>query len=198
MREVKYLHLELNITMFFRGISLAVLFYIRVKKRIKMLFLRPLFKKHGKNFVFDPNGNYSFHTIEVGNDVYIGPSAVLNASKSGITIGNKVMFGPNVTIIGGDHNITRIGRYMFDVKEKLEENDLPVIIEDDVWVGTGAIILKGVSIGRGSVVAAGALVTKNVPAYSIVGGVPAKVIKMRFTEGELAEHERVLGIDVNT
>ncbi|TAM97761.1 MAG: CatB-related O-acetyltransferase [Chitinophagaceae bacterium] len=159
-----------------------------------MFLLKPLFKKHGKHFIFDPNGNYSFSTIEVGDDVYIGPGAVLNASESGIVIGNKVMFGPNVTIMGGDHNISEVGKYMFDVKEKKPENDLKVIIEDDVWLGTGAIILKGVTIGRGSVIAAGALVTKDVPPYSIVGGVPAKVIKMRFSEQELKEHKRLLNI----
>ena len=100
------------------------------------------------------------------------------------------MFGPNVTIMGGDHNISQVGQYMFDVKEKLPENDLPVIIEDDVWLGTGCIILKGVTLGQGSVVAAGALVIKDVPPYSIVGGVPAKVIKMRFSEEEIEIHKR--------
>lgn len=172
----------------------SLFFIIRLKRRLKMLLLRPLFKKYGKHFIFDPNGNYSFSTIEVGDDVYIGPSPILNASESVIIIGNKVMFGPNVTIMGGDHNIYCVGKYMFDVKKKLPQNDLPVIIEDEVWVGTGAIILKGVTIGRGSVIAAGALVIKDVPAYSIVGGVPAKVIKMRFTEEERREHERILGI----
>jgi len=160
-----------------------------------MLVLIHLFKKHGRNFVFDPNGNYSFQTIEVGDNVYIGPGAVLNASKSGITIGNKVMFGPNVTIMGGDHNIYEIGKYMYDVKEKKSENDLKVVVEDDVWIGTGVIILKGVTIGKGSVVAAGALVTKDVLPYSIVGGIPARMIKMRYTSEQIEEHKRILGID---
>lgn len=159
-----------------------------------MLLLLSLFKEHGKNFIFDPNGISSFSTIRVGNDVYLGPGAILMASQSEIRIGNKVMFGPNVTIMAGDHNTLQVGKYMYDVKEKLPENDLPVIIEDDVWIGTGAIILKGVTIGRGSVVAAGALVVKDVLAYSIVGGVPAKVIKMRFTEEQIKEHEEILGI----
>lgn len=159
---------------------------------MRMLFLKPLFKSYGKNFIFDPYGHYSFSTITVGNDVYIGPGAVLTASNSGITIGNKVMFGPKVTIVGGDHNISLVGRYMFDVKEKLPENDLPVIIQSDVWVGAGVIILKGVTVGNGSIVAAGALVTKDVPPYTIVAGVPARVFKKRFTDEEIIEHERML------
>ncbi len=104
------------------------------------------------------------------------------------------MLGPNVTMMGGDHNISVLGKYMFDVKVKLPENDLPIIIEDDVWIGTGAIILKGVKIGRGSIIAAGALVIKNVEPYSIAGGVPATLIKMRFTNEEVREHEQLLNI----
>lgn len=73
--------------------------------------------------------------------------------------------------------------------EKLPENDADVIIEEDVWTGTNVVILKGVTIGRGSVVAAGAVVNKSCPPYSILGGVPAKVLKYRFTVDEFIEHE---------
>ena len=169
-----------------------VLFFIRCIRRFKMIMIRPLFKKYGRNFIFDSNGQFSYQTIEVGDDVFIGSGANFSATESKIIIGNKVMFGPNVTIMGGDHNISKIGKYMFDVKEKLPENDAPVIIEDDVWIGTGVIILKGVKIATGSVVAAGALVINDVPAYSIVAGVPAKVLKQRFTEEELIEHKNIL------
>ena len=159
-----------------------------------MWLLRPLFKSYGRNFIFDPDGQYSFSTIQAGNDVYIGPGANLSASESQIILGNKIMFGPNVTILGGDHNTSQIGRYMFDVKEKLPENDLPVIIEDDVWIGTGAIILKGVTIGTGSIIGAGSIVTKNCPPNSIMVGVPAKVVKNRFSDQVLIEHKKLLGI----
>ncbi len=100
------------------------------------------------------------------------------------------MFGPNVTIRGGNHASHIIGKYLFDYTDadKLPEDDEPVIIEDDVWVGTGAIILKGVRVGTGAIIAAGAVVTKDVPPYTIVGGVPAKVIKHRFNKEELAQH----------
>ena len=157
-----------------------------------MLLLRPLFKAYGKEFVFDPDGVYTFETISVGDYVYIGPGAKLCASESSITFGNKIMLGPNVTMMGGDHNSSQIGQYMYDVKEKLSENDLPIIIEDDVWIGTNATILKGVTIGEGSIIAAGSLVLKNVPPYTIVGGVPAKGLKTRFTSDELEEHRRLI------
>jgi acetyltransferase-like isoleucine patch superfamily enzyme len=79
---------------------------------------------------------------------------------------------------------------MYDVHEKRPEDDRDVIIEDDVWVGSGAIILKGVRVGRGSIVAAGAVVNKGVPPYTIVGGVPAKVLSIRFGNIEkIMKHE---------
>jgi acetyltransferase-like isoleucine patch superfamily enzyme len=172
------------------GISLN--FCFKVRRKLLMYCYRPLFKKHGKNFVFDPFGQYTFKTISVGDDVFIESGANIMAAKTTITFGNKIMLGPNVTIRGGNHNTTVVGKYMYDVKEKLPKNDQPVVIEDDVWIGSGATILKGVTIGTGSIIAAGALVTKNVPSYSIVGGVPAKVIKMRFNNQELQKHIEIL------
>lgn len=79
-----------------------------------------------------------------------------------------------------------------DTTEKLPENDAPVVIEDDVWTGANVTILKGVTIGRGSIIAADAVVTKSFPPYSIIDGVPAKVLKMRFSEEEIEEHEEKL------
>jgi acetyltransferase-like isoleucine patch superfamily enzyme len=76
--------------------------------------------------------------------------------------------------------------------EKLPENDLDVVIEDDVWIGTRAIILHGVTIGRGAIIGAGAVVTKNVPPYAIVGGVPAKIIKFRWDVATILWHEAAL------
>ena len=67
-----------------------------------------------------------------------------------------------------------------------------VVIEDDVWTGANVTILKGVTIGHGSVIAAGAVVTQSFPPYSIIGGVPAKLLKMRFTEEEIRENDRLL------
>ena len=75
---------------------------------------------------------------------------------------------------------------------KLPSNDKDIIIEDDVWIGTGAIILKGVTVGEGAIIAAGAVVTKDVPPYSIYGGNPASFIKFRFTEEEVKLHKEKL------
>ena len=71
---------------------------------------------------------------------------------------------------------------MIAVTEKLPENDQDVVFEGDNWIGANVTILKGVTIGEGAVIAAGSVVNKVVPSYSVVGGVPARVIRMRFTE----------------
>jgi acetyltransferase-like isoleucine patch superfamily enzyme len=157
------------------------------------LLLRPAFGRCGRNFIFDPNDHFNHENIEVGNDVSFGSGAVLMATESRILIGNKVLFGPNVTVVGGNHNTSQEGKFIYDVTQKRQEDDQDVTVEDDVWVGTGAIILKGVRIGRGSIVAAGALVNKDVLPYTIVGGVPARVIGVRFEDFEtLRRHDSSL------
>ena len=135
---------------------------------------------------------YSYRNIEIGNDVFIGPGACLLAAESGIVIGNKVVLGPNVSIVGGDHNFSEVGQHMFDVKVKRPEDDQTVSIEDDVWIGAGATILKGVCLGRGCIVAAGSVVTRDIPPYAIAMGVPGRVRSLRFPMETVLIHEQSL------
>jgi acetyltransferase-like isoleucine patch superfamily enzyme len=163
--------------------------------RILMILCRSQFARCGKHVYFYPTKSELYYkTIEVGDNVYIGPGAMFLASNSLIKIGNKTLFGPNVSIIGGNHSTHLIGKLMADYKlsDKVASDDLPVVISEDVWIGSGAIILNGVHIGRGSIVAAGAVVTKNVSPYSVVGGVPAKVIKFRWDVLDIIKHESLL------
>lgn len=159
-----------------------------------MWLYAPLFALHGRHFRFDPDGEYTFANIYAGDDVSLGDRPMLIASKAAIRIGNKVIFGPEVTIRGGNHTTSYVGRFMADVgdDEKRPEDDSDVLIEDDVWVGTRAIILHGVMIGRGAIVAAGAVVTKSVPPYSIVAGVPGRVLKLRWDVDTILRHEEAL------
>ena len=130
--------------------------------------------------------------MSVGDGSSIPKGSTFYCTEASLTIGRKVIFGPRPTIITGDHRIDVLGKFIMDSTEKLPDNDAPVTVEDDVWAGANITILKGVTIGRGSVIAAGAVVTRSCPPYSIIGGVPAKVLKFRYTVDEVIEHERLL------
>jgi acetyltransferase-like isoleucine patch superfamily enzyme len=168
-------------------ISQIILICYKIFRRILMIFFKKMFKSSGKNIIFNPFDSFSYNNIELGSDIFIGPGANFSSIKK-IKIGNKVLFGPNVTILGGDHNTSQKGKYMFDTKDKLPENDLDIIIKDDVWIGANVTILKGVTIESGSIIAAGALVNKDVGQNTIFGGVPAKRLKFRFSDIDLEDH----------
>ena len=153
--------------------------------------------KHcGKNVYFRPLSSdiKGLENLSIGNNTSIPKGSPFYCTKAPLVIGNKVIFGPKPTIITGDHRIDIIGKFIIDVTddEKLPENDAPVIIEDDVWCGANVIILKGVTISHGSVVAAGSVVTQSFPPYSIIGGCPARLLKMRFTEEQIKENDELL------
>ena len=102
------------------------------------------------------------------------PTDAFLDAKDQITIGDNVFFGTGVKILTGSHDYTKKG-------EEREASIItaPVTIKDGVWIATGAIICPGVTIGENSIIAAGSIVNKDVPPFSIVGGIPAKVIKYR-------------------
>ena len=142
--------------------------------------------------------------LSVGDGTSIPKGSIIYCTDAPCIIGKKVLFGPRPTIITGDHRIDILGKYITDVtvEEKFVDGvnvyDQPVVIEDGVWCGANVTILKGVTIGRGSVVAAGAVVTKSFPPYSIIGGIPAKLVKMRFTEEEIKKNENDLSLSAHS
>jgi acetyltransferase-like isoleucine patch superfamily enzyme len=174
-----------------------ILLTLKIWRNLWMYIQFPLFIKCGRNVKIGYGCQLSHECIELGDDVYIGPGATFMSGISIIRIGNKVMFGPNVTIMGGDHRTNVIGSYMYDVKEKMPENDRDVVIEDDVWIGANALILKGVTIGRGSIIGAGSIVVKNVPPYSIYVGSPPMKIRSRWDNATIAIHEHQLQVARN-
>ena len=113
--------------------------------------------------------------VSVGDNCYIGNSVQLYPWKAPITIGNNVLIAAGVRMITRKHGFADMDRL---ISEQGYSN-APIVIEDDVWIGFQAIILPGVTIGRGSIIGANAVVTKDVAPYSIVGGVPARLIRRR-------------------
>lgn len=127
--------------------------------------------------------------------INIGANSTIFTSRAKLVIKKHFVSGPHLTIMTGDHHYI-VGKYMDTIHgdEKIPENDKDIVIEEDVWCGANVTILKGVTIGRGAIIAAGSVVTKDVPRYAIVGGVPARIIKYKFTEEEIVKHEEILQI----
>jgi acetyltransferase-like isoleucine patch superfamily enzyme len=110
--------------------------------------------------------------IRIGRDSLVGEYNVLRG-QGGITIGDRVYTSPFVQLLAVNHVFDDPARPMVEQGITAEG----INIEDDVWIGAGAIVTDGVHVGKGAVIAAGAVVTKDVPAHTVVGGVPARVIK---------------------
>lgn len=140
-----------------------------------------------------PMNDFDFEHVEIGKGSYGELNVVDFGGENKLLIGNYVSIAQHVTfVINAEHHVDHISTYPFKVKalqitgsESFGKGD--ICVDDDVWIGYGATILSGVHIGQGAVVAAGAVVTKDVPPYATVGGVPAKVIKYRFDESLIQE-----------
>lgn len=171
-----------------------------ITQKIKRLFYRVTysqiikrsFARCGTNVTVPEHCTFSgIENIFVGNDVSFGEYTQILTTKAKVYLGDHIMFGPGVSVISGNHRIDIPGKYMSEVIDAMKrlEDDQDIVIEDDVWIGCNAIILKGVTIGTGAVV------TKDVAPYSIVGGNPAKLIRKRFSAEQLAEHKSLLEED---
>jgi len=125
--------------------------------------------------------------IVLGDNVGIGSYCTFLCD---IEIGSKVLIASHCAFVNcDDHVYDVVGKATWDSGRG---DKYKIVVEDDVWIGHGAIVLTPARIGRGSIIAAGSVVKKDVPRYAIVGGVPAKVLKMRFTPEQISEHERIL------
>jgi acetyltransferase-like isoleucine patch superfamily enzyme len=164
-------------------------------------FLPSQLARLGERVVFEP-GALVFHpeSIEVGDDVYVGHQAILKGyylnrmivgsgtwigqqaflhSAGGLTIGRNVGIGPGVRIITSSHAEEARGTPILHSRITLA----PVVIEDDADLGVGAIVLPGVTVGRGAQVGAGAVVAEDVAPYAVVAGVPARFLRWRPEDG---------------
>jgi acetyltransferase-like isoleucine patch superfamily enzyme len=119
--------------------------------------------------------------IHIGRDSLIGEYSVIRG-QGGVTIGDRVYTSPMTQIIAVNHVFSDPGRPFVEQGITAEG----IVVEDDVWLGSGAVVTDGVRVGRGAVVAAGAVVTRDVPAHTVVGGVPARVIREITGEADKA------------
>ncbi len=141
-------------------------------KKARGFYARKIAAFVGRNVNIEKNA-YFTPGLRIGNNSGVGIRCEVNGE---VTIGNDVMMGPEVVIYTSSHAHDRIDIPMI---EQGSQETKPVIIGNDVWIGRRAIIMPGVNIGNGCIIGAGAVVTKDVPDYCIVGGVPAKIVKRR-------------------
>lgn len=154
------------------GKHLPVSRRFRPGQKIRVFWARKIGCELGENCNIEAGAEFSGQ-VSLGSRSSIGVNAKLDGP---VSIGRDVMMGPECCILTRNHRFDNADVPMID---QGYESVRPVAIGDDVWIGQRAIILPGVTIGGGSIIAAGAVVTSDVEPYSIVGGVPAKLLKKR-------------------
>lgn len=148
----------------------------KVIRKIRGTVAGGCFDSHGKNINIEKGADFGRGTgISIGDNSGIGVRCVV---RGPLEMGNDIMMGPDVQIMTGRHNTERTD---IPMNQQGFLPDEKVTIKDDVWIGARVIIMPGVTIGKGTIIGAGAVVTKDVPDYAVVAGVPAKVIKFRIT-----------------
>lgn len=161
--------------------------------KVKLIYYKSLWRKYNAHNNTYLNSFFDFEKVKVGNYTY-GPLNIMcwNDEKEHLSIGSFCSIASGVVfILGGNHNMNSISTFPFrhflydDNSEAFTKGE--IIIGDDVWIGTNSIVLSGVTIGQGSVVAAGSVVTKSFPPYSVIGGNPARLIKKRFSDDLINE-----------
>ena len=167
---------------------------VQTRPRWFIRLLAPLYQHRGRHSVIHGSARMDtppYRKFSLGDYSVIESFACINNAVGDVIIGDHTRIGLHNTIIGpvtiGHHvnlaqgiTVTALNHNFDDPKKRIDEQGVstkPVVIEDDIWIGANAVILPGVTIGHHTVVAAGAIVTKDVPPHSLVAGVPAKIIK---------------------
>lgn len=145
----------------------------------KISLLKDMFAEIGKNcYIESPfYANWGGKNVHFGNNVYANFNLML-VDDCDIYVGNYVMIGPNVTLCSATHPIEP------NLRKKQAQYNLPVYIEDNVWLGANCMIMPGITIGENSVIGAGSIVTKNIPSNVIAVGNPCKVLR------QITEHDK--------
>jgi acetyltransferase-like isoleucine patch superfamily enzyme len=158
-------------------------------RRARILFRRLLYRTQNVHPTTYLARNCHIHrSLVMGAFGYIGPYAVI---PRGVEMGKYVMIGPELLITGNDHRFDQPGTAVIFSGRPVAKT---CVIEDDVWIGARVTILLGLNIGRGAIIAAGAVVTRDVAPYTIVGGVPARQIRQRFDERARQIHDAYLAL----
>lgn len=160
----------------------------KIINEIKLSIFQDRWKKNNKHNGTLPMNIFNAQLISVGRKTYGELTVIQFNDHAKLILGNYCSIAQNVSfILDAEHNTKTLSTFPFKVaclqKVKHEATSKgDIVVKDDVWIGYGSIILSGVHIGQGAVIAAGSVVSHDVPPYAIVGGVPARLIKYRFSE----------------
>lgn len=148
----------------------------KIRWLVRAFFFRLIFPNHKFHWSVRIGAGTVFgrrNTIELSREFYCGPGCYFTGR---ISVGERVLCGANVGVVGGDHKVDGVDiRIKYSGRAAVRKT----VIADDVWIGHGAILLNGVTVGRGAVIGAGSVVTKDVEPLSIVVGNPARFIRFR-------------------
>ena len=162
-----YFHTPKNMPVSYNG------FLGKIAKKLRALCARTFLVSLGKEVNIE-KGAMITSKCSIGNNSGVGINAQLHGT---VIIGENVMMGSDCIVYTTNHEFSRTD---IPMNKQGFRKEMPVEIGDDVWIGGRVIILPGIKIGKGSIIGAGAVVTKNVPDYTIVGGNPAKILKTRL------------------
>lgn len=156
-----------------------------LRQSLNLFFLKRKWRKQNSHNETYPVNIFDSSLVSVGRKTYGKLYVSMFSPLYKLTIGNFCSIGPNVIfLLSSDHHLNHVSTFPFRVKygfEKFEGvSKGNIVLDDDVWIGCGAMVLSGVHIGQGAVIAAGSVVTKDVPPYAIMAGCPAKLIRYRF------------------
>jgi acetyltransferase-like isoleucine patch superfamily enzyme len=143
----------------------------------------------GKGFKWGYHLRVKPGCLWVGDFVFLGSYAWIIYP---LVVGDLTLIATHFAIAGNDHGINECGTPLRIAKPKIPFMEMTTVIGSDVWIGQNVTLIHGVKIGRGAIVAAGSVVTKDVEPYSVVGGVPAREIRKRFSDEEIRQHETIL------
>lgn len=178
MRKVKIVFGKILYALFAKNLPISYHPFGKTARFLRGVCGKMILSKCGKNVNIERGAVFSSH-VSLGDNSGIGINASLTGS---VEIAKNVMMGPHCTFYSRNHAFDRCDIPMC---EQGYLPEAPIVIEDAVWIGGHVIVLPGVHIGHGAIIGAGAVVTKDVPDYAIVGGNPARII--RFRNGDANE-----------
>ena len=143
----------------------------------------------GRDCIIASGSNLKVENLYLDDFVILQDRINFISNKGKLYVGRFSVISSGCFIIPGKHNLTVGMPFFVNAKYNLGDEELDIVIKEDCWIGAGSILLPGITIGRGAIVGAGSVVTKDVPPYAVVAGAPARIIAIRMSVPDILTHE---------